>query len=234
MLLVFLSFQILLWTQVRNLQPRWLNVPPPPKSHTASGVTLGDKQFAYRSYGVRLQNMGDYGGNVTPLRDLDYNLLGKWFDVLDSLDHKSNFLPMMVAYYFASTDDPNQLDPVIGFLRKVGIRDAHYYKKWRWLVSAIYYARHKQKDLDKALEMAYELAALNEQGVELPSWALNMPSFIKLEQGDKSAAFSMTIQILQESAEEMHPNEVNFMVDYLCNRILEGKEAASFELCQDR
>ena len=59
-----------------------------------------------------------------------------------------------------------------------------------------------------------------------------MPAMIKLEQGDKQSAYQMTIRILQDGAEDMHPNEVNFMIDYLCNRILDKAESVNHPVCQ--
>ncbi len=233
LLIAVFAVQLVLWNQTRHMKPRWFNVPPAPKVATSASLTLGDSQLAYRAYGVTFQNMGDQGGDVTPLRDLDYGELSKWFDVMDHLDPKSSFVPMLVSYYYSATDNKQQLDYVIEYLRKIGLRDAADHKKWRWLVNAIFLARHKQKDLDKALALSYELSNLQNQGIELPSWAKNMPSFIKMEQGDKQGAYEMTIRLLQEGAEDMHPNEVNFMVDYLCTRILSKEEASIHPLCQD-
>ena len=232
LLLLTFFIQIFLWSYTRHIQPSWINVPPSPSVNGAAGIGLGDKQLAYRAYGITMQSLGDKNDKSAALSDLNYNMLSKWFDILDGLDPKSNFMPMMVAYYFASTTDSDQLDPVIAYLRRVGLRDAHMHKKWRWLVNAIFFAKHKQKDTDKALAMAYELSALADQGVELPIWAVNMPAMIKLERGDKQSAYQMTIRILQEGADDMHPNEVNFMVDYLCNRILDEAESAQHPVCQ--
>jgi hypothetical protein len=233
-ILLLLAFftQVFLWSYTRHIQPSWINVPPPPSAIGAAGIGLGDKQLAYRAYGITMQSLGDKNVKSAALSDLNYVRLGKWFDVMDLLEPKSNFMPMMVAYYFASTNDLDQLDPVIEYLRRVGLRDAHMHKKWRWLVNAIFFAKHKQKDTDKALAMAYELSALADKGVELPIWAVNMPAMIKLEQGDKQSAYQMTIRILQDGAEDMHPNEVNFMIDYLCNRILDEAESVNHPVCQ--
>jgi|TARA_R110000868_G_scaffold102071_3_gene281027 hypothetical protein len=225
------ALQLSFWMMTRDYRPLWIDVPPAPSPQSSSSVTLGDSQFAYRSYSVSLQNIGDVGGRVTPLRELNYNMLTKWLDVMDSLDPQSNFMPMLVAYYFSATDNPDQLDGLITYLRRVGLREAAHNKKWRWLVSAIYLAKHKQKDLDKALSLAQELSALQDKEVALPSWAKNMPAFILLEQGDKQSAYELTVRILQEGIEDMHPNEVNFMVDYLCRRILDEPEAAVHPLC---
>jgi hypothetical protein len=230
-LIGFFLLQLSFWAVTRDYRPLWLDVPPPPSAQSSAGITLGDKQFAYRSYAIMLQNMGDVGGRTTPLRDLNYDLLTKWFAVLDNLDPKSNFIPMLVAYYFSATDNPDQLDGPIEYLRKVGLREAANYKKWRWLVSAIYLARHKQEDLDLALSMAHELSALQNKGIALPSWAKNMPAFILLEQGDKQSAYELTMAMLREGVDDMHPNEVNFMVDYLCSRILDKEEAKLHPLC---
>lgn len=223
--------QLSFWVITRDYRPLWLDVPPPPSEEASAGIGLGDPQFAYRSYGITLQNMGDVGGETTPLRELNYDLLTKWFSVLDYLDPKSNYIPMLVAYYFSATDNPDQLDGPIAYLRRVGLREAAHYKKWRWLVSAIYLARHKQKDLDLALSMAHELSALQNQNILLPSWAKNMPAFIMLEQGDKESAYDLTMAMLRDGVEDMHPNEVNFMVEYLCTRILDEAEAKIHTLC---
>lgn len=231
-LILCFALQLCFWSQTRNMMPRWLNVPPAPSIDGSAGGALGDKQLAYRAYGVTMQSVGDYGGEVVALKDLDYDMLAKWFDVLDHLDPISNFMPMMVAYYFSATTDADQLDNVIDYLHRIGTRDGGKGKKWRWLVNAIFFAKHKQKDLDKALALSYDLAALEKEGTKLPAWAINMPSFIMLEQGDKESAYQMVIRILQDSAEDLHPNEVNFMVDYLCNRVLDKNESAVHPLCQ--
>ena len=50
--------------------------------------------------------------------------------------------------------------------------------------------------------------------------------------GDDEAAYLFMRGLLAESHEGMHPNEVNFMVDYICNR-LDIPQARNDPLCTD-
>lgn len=219
---------ICFWMQVRYTQAEWVNVPPVPSDVGATGFALGDKQMAYRSFGLMLQNIGNIGGRSVPLQEYDFGMLKQWFDLEDRLDPQSDFVPLLAAYYFGATPDAAQLDPVIDYLATVGQRRGK--EKWRWLAHAIYLARFMQNDLDKALELSYILAAM-ENRVNLPHWAKQMPAFIMAQQGDKEAAKNMLLTMLKENAEKMHPNEVNFTIGYICERILDKREAAEMPLC---
>ncbi|MCB9991585.1 MAG: hypothetical protein H6867_09505 [Rhodospirillales bacterium] len=84
----------------RPLQARWVNVPPVPSEAAAIAMALGDRALAYRMYGIMIQNLGDTGGRVTPLKDYDYPRLGQWFMLEDKMDERSDFIPYLAAYYF--------------------------------------------------------------------------------------------------------------------------------------
>ena len=58
-------------------------------------------------------------------------------------------------------------------------------------------------------------------------------AFIHEAKGDKKDAVSIMIEILKSEAETLPPQEVNYMRDYICNRILDEQEAAVHPLCQD-
>lgn len=228
MLLTALVFTIFFWFQARDVQAEWINVPPVPSETGALSFSIGDKQMAYRSFGLMLQNIGNIGGRSAALDSYNFDMLSGWFLLEDGLDPESDYVPMLAAYYFGGTPDETQLDPVIEYLATVGQRKGK--EKWRWLAHAVYLSRFKQKDLDKALELSYILAAKAERE-NLPHWAKQMPAFILSQQGDKQAAKELLLTMLKENAEKMHPNEVNFTVDYICTRILDKSEAAEMPLC---
>lgn len=214
----------------RGIKSAWANVPPVPAGNTASMLALGDKELAYRMIGITLQNLGDSGGDVTPLKDYDYDRLGQWFYLEDKLDPHSNFVPLLAAYYYGSTQNPAQLDPVIDYLKMVGMRPEG--QKWRWLAQAVYLARFRQHDFKKARGLADTLAASYRPG--MPSWTLQMPAFIATDEGDKKAAYDIMISILKDSSDKLNPNEVNFMVWYICSQILDKTEASANPLCQKK
>ncbi len=213
----------------RHTQASWANVPPVPTKQGATMLALGDPQFAYRAIGITIQNLGDVGGRTTALKDYNYERLGQWFYLQDSLDPRSNFIPLLAAYYFGATQNPDDLDPVIDYLATIGQRD--YGEKWRWLAQAAYLARFDQNDLDKAMELAHILAGLNYEG--MPIWASQMPAFIAAAKGDKETALGLMLSLLRDKSGALHPNEVNFIVDFICNRLLDKDESATYPLCQN-
>ena len=96
--LISLSLQAAFWWQTRHLQAGWDGVPPAPSSQVAKALALGDGEFLYRAMSFVLQNMGDEGGVVTPLKDYDYQRLGQWFRLLDKFNPKSEFLPVLAGH----------------------------------------------------------------------------------------------------------------------------------------
>jgi hypothetical protein len=215
-LLGMLALNFLFWLASSDLYARWEGVPPPPSSSGARMMTLGDAQFSYRFGAITLQNLGDGGGRVTSLRDYDYQRLGKWFWLLDSLDPASNHVPMVAAFYFGGSGTPKDVAVVVDYLATVGSNPAG--NKWRWLAHAIFLARHHLKDLKLALDLAYRLAKMEPVGDTLPEWARHMPAFVLNDQGDKEAARKI-VESLLLSSRRFHPNEVNFMKAWLVEQL---------------
>ncbi|MFN3700346.1 MAG: hypothetical protein ACK4VI_02355 [Alphaproteobacteria bacterium] len=226
---VFLNY--ILWFSVRETQQNWPNVPPPPKIEHASASSLGDKQFAYRSIGLMLQNLGDSAGVSRPLMDYNYELLARWFYIVDYLDPRSNFAPYIASYYYGSVQTPESLPPLLEYLADVGSRADS--DKWRFLVQAIHLARYRLEDLPLALSYAERLTALEGQGVELPIWARNMDNMILNVKGEKEAAYQIMVQTLLTERENMERTEYLFYLDYICYQILDEPERLSNPLCEE-
>lgn len=226
-LVIVLLINIMFWFTGRNIQANWNNVPPVPDQKYASAYGLGDVNFAYRLNGIMLQNLGDTGGRVTSLKDYHYDDLAKWFFLQYSLDKHSDYIPYLAAFYFGGVQEPEKFRPVLEYLEKVGRQVEG--EKWRWLAQGVFLARFKMKDLDRALEMAQILA--NTKYEKAPSWVRQMPAFIMTQQGEKKAAYALLLEILKSSAADLHPNEVNAMKAYICERTLSKEEAAVNPLC---
>jgi hypothetical protein len=228
---LFLTFffvaNILLWTQSNTLRAKWYNVPLAPTHQNALMLNLGDAQMSYRSLGLVLQNFGDTGGRTTSIKDYNFENLAGWFALMDRLDPEASYMPFLASYYYGITKNKTALPLVIDYLHKVGRREGK--EKWRWLFRAVYLARYELKDLDLAYLLATELSLHPEK--KRPLWSFNMPAFIQAERGDKKAAYEFMKAMLETNLDELAPNEVNFIVDYICNRILTDAEAAQDHLC---
>lgn len=225
-----IGLNIMTWFYARDLQARWLNVPKAPGVTGATAITLGDRQFAYRVNALMLQNLGETGGRSTAFEDYNYEELAQWFLLQDRLDSRSNFTPFLAAFYFGAVQDPEKLPPLIEYLRRAGHQKGK--KKWRWLAQAVYLARFQMQDLDLALALSKELAALDAD--DMPHWARRMPVFVLNAKGDKEEAYAMMLEILRDTAGQVHPNEANFTREYICTRILDEGQAIENPLCQGK
>ncbi len=229
---IFLIGNAGLWLVLRQTQAKWMNVPPVPGKNAVYASALGDGKFAYRSLGIMLQNLGDTGGRSTSLHEYDYDALGRWFFLMDSLDHRSNYLPYVAAYYYGALEgEPDKLRNVVKYLHAVGLSIKN--EKWRWLAHAVHLARFKMNDLNLSYSMAKELAALaDEPGADLPNWARQMPAFVLNQQGEKEAAYQLMLEILSSVGDKLHPNEINHTRGYICEQILTPEEAKDNPICQ--
>ena len=224
-----IALQVLAWLQVRTDQARWLNVPQVPGENGAVAFALGDRQFAYRTMGVMLQNLGDTGGRTTAFRDYDYNRLTEWFKLADKMDPHARFVPTLAAFYFSATDNPAQLAPLAEYLHHAG--NSPEGQRWRWLAQAVYLAHYKLKDFDKAYLWAQELASIPRD--DMPMWTKQMPAFVRNGQGDKQAAYDIMIEIMRSGQHSLPREEMNAMQYYICKRILDEAQAKNDPVCQD-
>ena len=208
--LLTLGFQALFWSQTRGLRAGWEGVPPAPATKVAEALAMGDGQFLYRTTVFALQNMGDEGGRWTPLKDYDYQRLGQWFALLDGFDPRSDYLPVLVGYYFSQSPEPDHLRVVIAYLVRIATNDPR--RNWRWLAHGVYLARHRLKDMNLALDLAYRLAGLEAPG--LPIWTKQMPAFVLAEVGDAEAARDL-MEVIMESDPNLAPGELDFMREFI-------------------
>lgn len=214
--LAILGLNILFWVASSDIYAKWDGVPPVPTRDGALMMTLSDPQFSYRFGAITLQNLGDSGGQTTPLKDYDYQRLKGWFWLLNDLDPASNHVPMLAAYYFGGSRTPKDVAVIVDYLAAIGQNPVG--NKWRWLVQAIFLARHRLYNTPLALDLAYKLAKMQPVGDTLPEWARQMPAFVLKEEGDKQAARKI-VEDLLVSSRRFHPNEVNFMRSFLVEQL---------------
>ena len=230
-LLFFLALigNIGLWFHSHYLQSRWDNVPPVPGKTGVNSFGLGDPQFAYRATGMMLQNIGSTGAHYEPLKDYDYDKIGQWLVLADRLDPRSDFMPMLAAYYYGATQNPKQLPPIVDYLAMAGGHDDGTGEKWRWLAQAVYLARWRERDMTRALELARELATKYRPG--RPLWIRQMPAFVMTGAGDKKTAYALMLNIIKDEEGKVPSQEINSAIVFICQRILDKKDAADNQLC---
>lgn len=226
--LIILAGNIFLWHCVRDIQSRWAGVPPVPGKPMSALYGLGDKQLSYRAIGLMLQNMGETGGRSVRLARYDYERLVDWFAFAGSLDPRSDFIPFLAAFYYGAVTDSARLAVLLDYLYEIGQGTGP--NDWRWLAHGVYIARYQMNDLDRALKFARTLSSLPNR--DLPVWARQMPAFILDAQGEKDEALAIMMEILASGVNDLHPNEVRYMQEYICARVMSG-ELAHIPFCKD-
>jgi hypothetical protein len=228
--LILLLGNTVFWLSSKDIQKIWLNVPTAPSEIKTNLTFLGDKQLAYRSYATMLQNIGSIDGHNISLKNYDYSKLKEWFFLEYALDPHSDIVPLLAAYYFGGVSDEAKLSHVLDFLSVAGQNPEG--EKWRWLGHAVYLARHQMQDNDRALELAYLLS--ENKSPDLADWAKQMPAFILQDQGESDLAYKIMLNVLISNVGTMHPNEIFFMKDYICNTILPAQPTITPpEFCHD-
>ncbi len=211
--MLVMGVNIIFWSVSKNLYTKWPGVPPVPSKIGAMSMTLGDKEFSYRTLALMLQNFGEMGRDTTPLKDYNYDKLHDWFFLLHELDPIADHVPMLAAHYFGGTVVPYQSSKVVSYLSVAGKIRAP--EKWRWLAQAAYLAQHRMHNLDEALKYAYQLQRLSrDYSIDMPQWARQMPVFVLNNRGEKAASRALMENLLV-TEKNMHPTEINYMKIFL-------------------
>ena len=228
----FLAAYACVFNASATMKVKWANIPPPPSAAAAVMGALGDSQYAFRTGALMLQNFGDIGWDITPLKDYDFDKVGQWLRLQDRLDPLSTHTPYIAAFYYGGSQDPSKIRPVIDYLAMVGRRNGQgaSLPNWRWMAEAVYLARFRYGNIDLALGLAKELAAMYRPG--MPGWVKEMPAYVMNAKGDKAAAYALMTSILKSNAQNMKPQEVTSTLYYICQVLLSPAEAKVNPMCK--
>jgi hypothetical protein len=216
--LFFLFAQFIFWLKTENIKPQISIVPQLPSKYSIEALSFGDREFYFRILAMKIQNAGDSFGRFTALKEYDYEKLYQWFKILDSLDDKSIFVPMLATYYFSQTQNIPDVIYIVRYLDEYAARDLG--KKWWWLYQAIEIANITLKDKKLALELSYKLSEV--KSPDAPVWVRQMPAFFHNQLGEDCAAFMVIKKILDEDElgiRKITPREMEFMRHFIKNRL---------------
>ncbi len=208
---LLLAAQVALATQTiaRHDIDDTLTIPPP--RQVASVLALGDDQFFFRHGVLEITHAGVADGDTIYLRDFDYDVLVAWLFLLDELDPRSGVVPFLAAYWYGRTPVVADAALIVDYLEARALADPE--TGWRWLVEAVYLARYRLDDPDRALELA-QLAA-DGKIENAPFYVQHLPAFIQLDLGERDAALVLLRALLEENP-DLPEDELNllfFMID---------------------
>ncbi|MGZ6252243.1 MAG: hypothetical protein ACXWM1_04155 [Candidatus Binataceae bacterium] len=132
---------------------------PPPSPAVRTALAFGDAEFLYRDWFLDLQNAGDTGGRMTPMRDYNYDNVLAWLQSLQQLDPRAQAHLLLATHYFSQTPKQESLRALVGFITDDALKLPQ--EKWFWLTQAEVIAEARIHDLPLALALAQQTAELN-------------------------------------------------------------------------
>jgi hypothetical protein len=221
--ILFLGAQLMLAFHLRPVAPRRDLLPPAPSERVLNAQALGDTQFLFRIYALQMQNAGDTGGRVVPIKNYDFSVVIDWLRVLQTLDYRSVFPGAIAARYYGFSQDTSHARPVIEFISE----NVELYPKtkWRLLQDAVYLAQRRLQDERLALRLARQLASYGLENTAV--WAAIMPAVILENLEEYSQALAFVDDFLQREGKTLGLVDLELTreyQEYLAKRVSEQKQ----------
>jgi len=214
LLFIFFVAQIVFWFFSNRVKPTFIITPYPPTKTEIEALSFGDQQFFYRQLTFTLQNAGDKFGHYTNLRKYDYHKLRRWFEALDSIDKKSQYIPYMAAYYYSIVKDSQRSKIIAEYITNYANKDPQQH--WRLLTTAAYIYYKEIGNSNKEIGEIGEI--LSKQNI--PMWAKALAAFYLQDSGDICNAYKLVIKITEDDIlTEKSNTEDQFLINILTENI---------------
>lgn len=212
-LMAALLLQLGMGWLLRPLRPALDEMPPAPSPASLTALALGDTQFLFRLQTLWLQDFGDGGGRIKPLRDYDYDRVVAWLSGVDTLDPRSDMTFQLGSHYFGALTDPGsaatKVGRIAGFFEQAAMAEPA--RRWPWLVWAATTIQHRVKDPFLARQTASDIMRL--RGASgAPDWLplLAIPLYATAgdqAESDRLAHDPAMLELRRRALEELHRNE---------------------------
>jgi hypothetical protein len=195
----------------RHVTPNRDLLPPVPTPRLRDAESFGDPQFLFRIDSLEIQNAGDTGGRIVPVKNYDFGIVVGWLRTLQSLDSRSAIPIELASGYFGQSQNTDYVRPIVEFMREnVGLRPQ---ARWKYLFQAVYLAQRRLRDNDLALATAYQLASYDFP--DMMPLAGMMPAFILEDLGRFREARAIIEKAQQRFAGRLSPDDDKFIHNYL-------------------
>ena len=198
------------WT-TRHFLPHRDLLPPVPSPRMVALESFGDRQFLFRLDSLDMQNAGDTGGRIVPIKNYDFAVVVGWLRTLQNLDPLSSIPAGLAAGFYGQSQNLAYVPAIIQFIREnVAL---HPELRWRYLYNAIYLAQVRLHDQRLALNLAQQLASYDASII--PLWAATMPAFILELLADREGAHAQVEEARRRYAGRMTPEEEAWSFKYM-------------------
>lgn len=207
MLLLALAAQIYAGSQRMSPAAIVADLPPAPSLATLRVLALGEPTVLARLVMLWLQAFDYQPGLSIAFRALDYSRLEIWLDRALALDPTLQYPLLAAVRLYGEVADEERQRRMIGFVQRHFAADPA--RRWPWMAHAVHLAKHRLHDLDLALALAAQLAAVQADPA-IPNWARQMHIFVLEDMGELDSA-RVLLGGLLDSGEITDPHERWFL-----------------------
>ncbi|HIF50154.1 MAG TPA: hypothetical protein EYQ42_01225 [Thiotrichaceae bacterium] len=206
-LILSLFLQCLWHFSFSRLEVKRYNLTIPPTSTHIRLMSLDDPVSAAKLTMLWLQAFDNQPGVSIPLKELNYDRVVEWLDIIIELDSKIQYPLLAAIRFYAEVQDVEKQRMMIRYVSDKFIESPN--ERWSFMAHAVYVAKHRIKDLKLALECA-ELIRQHAKGDNVPYWAKQMEIFI-LEDMNELESAMVILGGLIESGELKDSHQRKFL-----------------------
>ncbi|MBL1141972.1 MAG: hypothetical protein HND53_08085 [Proteobacteria bacterium] len=207
LLLLSLAFQCLWHFSFTKLTVKQQDLPSAPQPSLVKLISLDDSITAAKLLMLWLQAFDNQPGISIPLKDLNYDRVIDWLDLILKLDDKTQYPLLAGVRFYAEVSDVGKQRKMIDYVSQKFIEKPD--ERWPLMTHAVYIAKHRIKDVDLALRCA-QLIRQYAKRANIPHWAKQMEIFILEDMGELESAMVL-IGGLLESGELDDPHQRQFL-----------------------
>ena len=206
-LFISLSLQCVWHYSFTNLEIKRYDLSAPPQASFIKLASLDDTVSAAKLVMLWLQAFDNQPGVSIPLKDLDYDRVIEWLDLIMELDNKIQYPLLAAIRFYAEVPDEEKQRKMIRYVSEKFLENPN--ERWSFMAHAVYIAKHRIKDMQLALECA-EIIRQYALGDNVPYWAKQMEIFVLEDMGELESAM-VIIGGLLESGELKDPHQIKFL-----------------------
>ena len=190
-----------------NLSIEKKRLPVTPDTELIQLAFLDEKITSAKLIMLWLQAFDHQPGISIPLKELSYDKVIDWLNLILSLDNKTQYTLLAAIRFYAEVPDEEKQRKMIDFISEKFIEAPN--RRWSSMAHAVYIAKHRLKDTDLALKCAH-LIRQYAKGDNVPYWAKQMEIFVLEDMGELESAMVL-IGGLLESGELTDRQQIQFL-----------------------
>ncbi|MGB1801397.1 MAG: hypothetical protein ACPHLK_11300 [Gammaproteobacteria bacterium] len=170
-------------------------------------ASLDDSISASKLTMLWLQAFDNQPGISISLKELNYDRVINWLDLILKLDNKTQYPLLAAIRFYAEVQDEERQRKMIDFVSARFLEKPN--ERWASMAHAVYMAKHRLKDIELALACA-NLLRQYAIADHVPFWAKQMEIFILEDMGELESAMIL-IGGLLESGELNDAHQRKFL-----------------------